>query len=597
MTVRARIEQLRRLMARAGLDAYYVPSTDPHQSEYVPDCWQRRRFLSGFTGSAGDVVVTRRAAGLWTDGRYFLQAAQELQGSGVDLYRLGVPGVPTLPAWLAATLKPGMTLGADPQLVSRALHGELQQALRQAGAQLKLLEGNLVDRVWGASRPGRSAAPIEVLGQRLTGATAGQKLRWVRAEMARQGVDAHVITSLDAIAWLFNVRAADVAHNPVAIAYALITRRAATLYTDLRKVGPAAARALRAHAAFQPYEAVGPALAAMGKARLRVWADSATANMWVLGKLKGCPLLVEPSPVYRLKARKNEAEVAGMRAAHLRDGVAMARLLAWLPGAVAAGGQTEHTVAQRVDALRAEQARFRGTSFGTIAGYGRNGAVIHYEASAEGAARLRPRGMLLLDSGGQYADGTTDITRTVLLGGQPSREQRDRFTRVLKGHIALITCRFPAGTVGKQLDTVARLPLWRAGLNYNHGTGHGVGFFLNVHEGPQSISPTRCTGAPLEAGNILSIEPGYYKEGRYGIRIENLALVVPDPEASTPEQPWLRFEPLTLCPIDTRLVDRALLAPEELRWLNDYHRQVRAALSPHLEGADLRWLRQATRRL
>jgi len=584
-------------MSKAGIDAYYVPSTDPHQSEYVPDCWQRRRWFSGFTGSAGDLVITHKTAGLWTDGRYFLQAGNELAGSTIKLFKLGNPGVPTIPQWLASTFKPGMVLGADPQVLSCPVHAELQQAVGRAGGKIKLIERNLVDRLWGKDRPPASKTSIEVLSSKLTGATAAQKLGRLRKAMKAYRADAHVLTSLDAIAWLFNIRADDVDHNPVAIANALITNQGAMIFTDLDKVTPATARKLGAKVRFLPYNDLGGELKALAKARKKVWVDSATANMWVTSKLRHSELIVEPSPVYNMKAAKNAVEIQGMRAAHLRDGVAMVKFLAWLPGAVAQGGLTEYSVMEKVDSLRAQQDLFRGTSFGTIAGYQGNGAIIHYEAEEQTAAPLQPRGILLLDSGGQYMDGTTDITRTVLLGGQATPEQKDRYTRVLKGHIDLTLCRFPAGTVGKQLDTVARAPLWERGLNYNHGTGHGVGHFLNVHEGPQAISPTRCTGAPLVEGNILSNEPGYYKEGRYGIRIENLVLVVKDAKYSTEEQPFLRFETLTLCPIDTRLVNVALLTPVQRRWLNSYHSTVRKALSDKLTEAERKWLHQATKRI
>ena len=594
--VKQRLSRLRAQMKRYKLDAYFIPSTDPHQSEYVPPCWQRRVWISGFTGSAGDVVVTTKKAGLWTDGRYHLQASQQLSGSTIKLFKAGNIGVPTVPQWLEKTLKKGQVLGVDPRVLSRGMAAELDKAAQAAGARLKLVDKNLVDTIW-SERPSRSKAPMEVLPRRLTGLSAGEKLTELRKAMKQKRVKAHVLSALDAIAWLFNIRSADVDHNPVAIAYAIVTPKKATLYTDLDKVTPTVKARLKG-VRFADYGEAAAGLAALKKKKARVWLDGGTVNMWVVNALKGCDLSFDPSPVFAAKARKNATEVKGIKAALRRDGVAMVRFLAWLDRAVGNEELTEFTIMGKLEAFRAEGENFRGTSFTTIAGYNQNGAIIHYEATEDTAAALQPEGMLLVDSGGQYTDGTTDITRTVWLGGEPTDEQKDRYTRVLRGHINLARCRFPAGTVGKQLDTFARAPLWETGLNYNHGTGHGVGHFLNVHEGPQSLSPVRCTGWALEPGNLMSNEPGFYQEGGYGIRIENLVLVVKDDELSSDEAgDWLRFDTLTLCPIDTRLVDRKLLTPDEKRWLNAYHATVRDALSDGLDPAAARWLRSATKKL
>ena len=593
--IKERLKQLRGLMEKAGMDAYYVPSTDPHQSEYVPDCWQRRRWLSGFTGSAGDLVVTRTSAGLWTDGRYFLQAAEELRGTTIKLFKMGNPGVPTVPQWLAQNVKAGQVFGADPRVLSPAVHDELAAAVASAGGKVKLADSNLVDALW-ADRPAPSDAPLEALPPAFSGESTAQKLGRVRKEMKAARAEAHVLTALDAIAWLFNVRAADVDHNPVAIAYAVVTATEAKLFTDPRKLSKGVLGKLGKRVQVLPYAAMGKALAALNKARAPVWVDGQTANVWVTRKLRGCKLINRPSPITRMKARKNATEVARIKTALQRDGVAMVKFLCWLDGAVKKGGVTEVTVDRKLEELRSAGENFRGTSFGTIAGYNEHGAIIHYEATEETASELEAKGILLIDSGGQYLDGTTDITRTVLLGGTASAEQLDRNTRVLQGHIDLARTRFPVGTVGKQLDTIARASLWAGGFNYNHGTGHGVGFYLNVHEGPQAISPTRCTGAPLEVGNLLSNEPGYYAEGKYGIRIENLVLVVDDPGFGE-EMDFLRFETLTLCPIDTRLVNRSMLTRVQRDWLNAYHKQVREALLDGLTGKEKKWLRAATKAL
>ena len=590
--IKQRLKQLRTLMAKAGIDAYFIPSTDPHQSEYVPECWQRRRWLSGFTGSAGDIVITTRSAGLWTDGRYFIQAEQQLKGSGIRLFKQGSKGVPTIPQWLMRTLKPGQVLGADPQVISLPLLGQLQGAAEKVGAKVKLIEGNLVDRIW-LDRPAPSKAPMEVLPNKLAGLTPARKLAKVAREMKERRADALVLVALDAIAWLFNIRSADVDHNPVAIAYGIVKDGTGHLYTDLDKVSPAAQKALGKSVQLHPYAEAGKALRELGKAKGRVWVDGATVNAWVTRKLKGATIIGAPNPVFALKAAKNDVEIQGMRDAHVRDGVAMVRFLHWLEGAVPTGSVTEVTVEEKLQELRAQGERFRDTSFGTIAGYNDHGAIIHYEATEETAYTLSRKGILLVDSGGQYLDGTTDITRTLLLGGKATPEQKDRYTRVLKGHIALARLSFPAGWPGRSLETVARLSLWEAGLNYNHGTGHGVGHYLNVHEGPQSLHMLRCSGVALEPGNMLTIEPGHYEEGSFGIRIENLYRVKRDTERGNEDAPFLCFESLTLCPMDTRLIDRRLLGKEDKVWLNAYHARVHEVLSPLLGQEEQAWLAKA----
>jgi Xaa-Pro aminopeptidase len=590
----SKLKALRRLMARAEVDAYLIPSTDPHQSEYVPACWQRRVYVSGFTGSAGDLLVWKRGAGLWTDGRYFLQAEKELAGSGIELFKLQVAGVPTIPEWLAKNLRKGQALGVDPRLLSRAVAAELEGALASAGAKLKLLDANLVDEIW-EHRPAPGAAPMRVVPVERAGAPVADKLAAVRAALAEKRAHAHVLTTLDAIAWLFNIRGEDVEFNPMVIAHAVVTDKRAVLFVDPAKVTAEVRAAFGRAVEIQPYEAIGRELAVLAKARRRVWVDGATANLWMIRKLGRADLLVEASPITRMKARKNAAEIAGARAAHRRDGVAMVRFFRWLEETVPGGGVSELAIAEKLVELRADGDHYQGESFETIAGYRGHGAIIHYSATAETSSELLPEGVLLVDSGAQYLDGTTDITRTVLLGGEPTAEQRDRYTRVLKGHIALARLRFPSGVAGRRIDAFARLALWEAGLDYGHGTGHGVGAFLSVHEGPQYISPTRCTGVPLEEGNLLSNEPGFYKAGEYGIRIENLVLVQRDEALSpTDGEPFLRFETITLCPIDTRLVDRGMLTADETAWLNAYHARVREELTPLLSSEDGAWLARAS---
>lgn len=593
---RERIGALRRLMGEHGIQGYVVPSTDPHQSEYVPALWERRRWLSGFTGSAGDAAVTLGKAGLWTDSRYFIQAEEQLRGSGIELFKLGVPGTPELFAWLAAEVGQGGAVGIDPRLVSASGAARIERTLGRKGVALRRIEENLVDRLW-TDRPPPPDAPLEVWPERFAGEPAADKLRRLRSEMERLGADAHVVTALDAVAWLFNVRGADVEYNPVAIAYAVVTRDAAELFVAPGKVTDEARRHLAPVAAVRDYAAVRERLSELGRSGARVLVDPDSVSDWVAEAIgHGADHVLEASPIALLKAVKNPVEIAGFRAAHVRDGVALVKHLAWLDKAVPGGAVTELRAAARLEELRRGQELYRGPSFATIAAYADHGAIVHYEPTPETDARLRPEGLLLLDSGGQYLDGTTDVTRTIALG-PPTAEQKDRFTRVLQGHLDLAHTSFPAGTAGKQLDTIARLPLWRTGLNFGHGTGHGVGAYLSVHEGPHAISFYRCTGVALREGMVTSIEPGFYKAGAFGIRIENLVVVVPDEGRSAGDFKFKRFENLTLCPIDLRLVEPGLLTAEEIAELDAYHREVREKLAALLDADERAWLEAATRPL
>jgi len=593
MTTREKLQALRRLMKRHRLDAYYVPSVDPHQSEYVPACWQRRAWLSGFTGSAGDLLVTARWAGLWTDSRYFLQAEQQLAGSGITLMRIGVPGVPSLEEHAGDVLRRGQVLGVDPQVMSLAAAERFEQALAARGVSVRYLARNLVDELW-RDRPEPSAAPLRLHGTRFSGEGTARKLARVREAVRSAGARAHVLGALDAIAWLFNVRSRDIAYTPVAIAYAIVTMRGATLYVDPRKVTAAVRRGLARSVTLKPYTAVADDLRRLGRRGRPVLLDPATTNRWVADLLGDCPLVRRPSPVMAMKAVKNRVQQAGIRAAHVRDGVAMVKFLRWLEEAVPAGGVTELSAAARLAELRAEQEHFQDLSFETISAYGPHGAIVHYGPTPESDARLRPRGVYLIDSGGQYLDGTTDITRTVALGPVSARARR-MFTLVLKGHINLARTPFPQGTSGQRLEMLARQALLLHGVNYGHGTGHGVGHYLGVHEGPMSISPRDVQNVPLAPGQLLSIEPGHYEAGKFGIRIENLCFVVEDERHSTPELAWYRWDPVTLCPIDLAMVVPEMLDPAERRWLNDYHRRVYRELAPHLDRAHRAWLRRATR--
>ena len=590
MHVRERLDALREQMRAKDLAAYIVPSTDPHLSEYLPACWERRAYISGFTGSAGDVVVTLDDAGLWTDGRYFLQAERELAGSGVRLFKLGVPGVPSIEEYFAQKVQAGQKVGADPQVLSVARAAALESALTQQHSQLKFVPQNLVDRVW-KDRPALPRAPLVVHPKKFAGESVATKLRRIRKEMENVRCDAHVISALDAIMWTLNLRGRDVDFNPVAIGYLLIETATATLFVDPRKVTPEVIKHLGEDVQTRPYQEAGAALRELGRAKQRVWVDEGNASRWIVERLRGASLHRAMSCVTPMKARKNPTEQEGMRAAHRRDGVAMVRFLKWLEENIGGGDLTEMSAAAMLEAIRGEGQYFQGLSFSTISGYAEHGAIIHYSVNEGTDVPLRAKGIYLLDSGAQYLDGTTDITRTLLLGGKASAAQKDQYTRVLMGHIELARAKFPAATRGLRLDTLARMHLWEAGLDYQHGTGHGVGAHLNVHEGPQSIGP-RCTGYALEAGNVMSNEPGFYENGSHGIRIENLVMVQPDEQLSQNGAQWLRFETLTLCPIELQLVNAKLLSPAHRAWIDDYHRRVVKELSPLLDRAHVKWLKE-----
>ena len=583
---------LRRAMKRRRLQAYLVPSADPHQSEYVPDCWKRRQFITGFTGSAGDAVVTLDKAGLWTDSRYYLQAERELAGSGFALFRSGLPGVPSWKEWTLEELRAGETLGFDPQLISHKEHADLARVLGDGGIRLKPLEANLIDEIW-ETRPAPPSGKIGRHPLKYAGETVRAKLERFRKKMAELRLEAHVLTQLDAIAWLFNIRGSDVAFNPVVIAYAIITPESARLFVDRKKVPAAVESVLSRDAGIRPYGDFRKGLQALGKRGRRVWLDEATASRWVADNLRGADLIFRPGPVPLFKACKNAAEIEGAKRAHVRDGAAMVKFLSWLEREVPRGGVTELAAASKLEEFRSRQPLYRGLSFETISSYGEHGAVVHYAVKPATDIPVKPEGIYLVDSGSQYSDATTDITRTVCLG-EPTDEQRDRFTRVLKGVIALSTVSFPQGTMGPQVDILARQALWDAGLNYGHGTGHGIGAYLGVHEGPQSIAPARGFLIPLQPGMILSIEPGFYKDGEFGVRTENLALVVKDETRSTKALTFYAFETLTLCPIDRHLIKKEMLTEGEISWLNSYHLAVRGALTPLLDTRETEWLRRAT---
>ena len=586
MTIQDRIALLRRCMAHRGLTACVVVTDDFHGSEYVGDHFKAREYLSGFTGSAGTLAVLPDRAALWTDGRYFLQAERQLEGSGIELMRAGQPDVPTLSAFLAQHLPEGGVLGFDGRTVSTRLYRTLEEAL---SAKHIRLDGahDLAEEVW-PDRPALSAQPLWPL---VSDVSRREKLSLLREKMAEKNAGHLLLTDLTDIAWTLNLRGGDVACTPVFLAFLLLSEADAVLFVQPQAVSPAIADALAADGVtLRPYGDIYSHLSAL-PAEDCVLLDSATANSQITRALAHARTVDAPSPAAALKAAKSPGEQDGFRRAHLLDGVALTRFLYRLK--TAPTGLTEVSAAALLHELRAESEEFLEDSFDTIAAYGPHGAVVHYEPTAETDVPLEARGLLLCDSGGHYRGGTTDVTRTVALGPVSDAERR-MCTLVLQGHIRLAMARFPKGVTGENLDVLARMPLWQQGLDYNHGTGHGVGCVLSVHESPPSFRWRIVENTPhpaLETGMVISDEPGYYEAGQYGIRHESLLLVQPDGDD------FLRFEVLTLAPFDRDALDVSLLSDEERRWLNDYHRRVREALSPHLSAEERRWLNDVTQPL
>jgi Xaa-Pro aminopeptidase len=582
----ARLAALRAEIAMRGLAGFVVPLSDPHQLENPPGCAQRLRWLTGFTGSAGVAVVLADEAAVFIDGRYTLQAQKQVDAALYHLHHI----TERPPAdWATANLSANARLGFDPWTMTDDEAARFSAALARGKARLVPSEPNPVDVVW-RDRPPLPLSAVRVHDAAFAGAPSRDKRRTLGAALSAQDVDAAVLTLPDSIAWLLNVRGGDVTYSPLMLAFALLQGDGrVALFVDPRKLTEPVRAHLGAEIEILPIEGFGKALDRLAAQNARVQVDPATAPAAVFARLNGATVIRAPDPCQLPKACKSEAEIAGMRTAHERDGAALVRCLAWLAGV---NGVDELGVAKRLEAFRADGERFRGLSFATIAGAGPNGAIVHYHSTPATNRALTPGEVFLLDSGAQYWDGTTDVTRTMAVpGATPASDAQDAFTRVLKGHIALSRARFPEGTTGSQLDALARLPLWEAGLDYDHGTGHGVGFYLGVHEGPQRISkvPNRVA---LKPGMVVSIEPGYYKTGAFGIRIENLAVVVP--ATNDQGRRMLTFEPLTLAPIDRALIAPALLTEGEKAWLDAYHRRVWETLSPRLDSATRDWLGRAT---
>lgn len=588
--INQRLESLREVMRREHLYAFIFPSTDAHQSEYVADHWQGRTWISGFNGSAGTAVVTMKSAALWTDSRYFLAAEEQLKGTEFQLMKLKIEGTPTISEWLAQELQgENAEVGLDGMVNSYHETMGLIADLRKSGGITVRTNLDPLGLIW-TDRPAIPANPVEIQPMEFAGESVASKISRIRTALRQRHADGMLISALDDIAWTLNLRGTDVHCVPVFVSYLLISSQQVSLYVDSAKINDEVKAYLTENGiSLYPYNKVAEGLERYSEYNILLDGDETSYFLWKIVKCQ--EIIAGNSPVPAMKAQKNDREIAGFRQAMLRDGVAMVKFLRWLKPAVEAGGQTEISIDRKLTSLRAEQHLFRDISFDTIAGYQAHGAIVHYEATPETDVVLKPEGLILIDSGAQYQDGTTDITRTIALG-PVTEEMKHVYTLVLKGHIQLELAKFPDGASGTQLDALARECMWREGYNYLHGTGHGVGSYLSVHEGPHQIR-MEWKPTPLRAGMTVTDEPGLYLSGKFGVRIEN-TLLIKDYQ-TTEFGKFLQMESLTLCPIDLTPVDFSMLQPKEIEWLDTYHRDVFEKLSPYLEGEDLEWLREATR--
>ena len=593
MNVTDRLARLRELMRREKLSAFVFPSTDPHNGEYVPDHWKGREWVSGFNGSAGTVVVTGNAAALWTDSRYFIAAAQQLEGTGIELMKLKIPGTPTIAEWLGQQLidcqRP--EVGIDGMVNSQASAEALIADLRSHGGITVRTNLDPLKTIW-TDRPPIPQDLVSVHPLEYAGEDVKSKVSRIRKALRDLHADGMLMSALDDIAWTLNMRGTDVHCNPVFVSYLLISSNSVTLYINKVKLSHVVMAYLQDNGvSIDDYENVDKGLKSYPDYNILIDPDE---TCYTLARIAACQEVVRSkSPVPALKAVKNEAEIRGYRSAMLKDGIAMVKFLKWLKPAVQAGGQTELSVDRKLTSLRRQQPLFRDISFDTIAGYGTHAAIVHYEATPETDIPLEPHGMILIDSGAQYQDGTTDITRTIALG-PVSDYEKHVYTLVLKGHIQLAMSKFPKGAAGTQMDILARSAMWREGLNYLHGTGHGVGSYLNVHEGPHQFR-MEWMPAPFVEGMTVTDEPGIYLPDRFGVRIENTMIV--EKYKTTEFGEFLQFDALTLCPIDTAPIDVSMLSDEEVEWLNSYHRRVYDAIAPHVSMDEREWLREATKEI
>lgn len=586
-TIHKRLNTLRKFMEEKGLHAFIIPSTDSHLSEYPASHWASREWISGFTGSAGTVVVTREKAGLWTDSRYFLQAASELDGTGIDLFKDGLPQTPAIDEWLASELGKGDYVGIDGNVYAAKEAFSLTHKLNMKGLHL-ISDYDPFDTIWH-DRPEIPKNPFFVLPERYTGEPARKKIARICDSVEKNGTESLLVASLDTIAWIFNIRGNDVKCNPVTVSYAYISRKETVLFIDPKKLSEETTSYLKAEGVtIAEYSKVYDYVS---KIKTSVCLDSSKITFSLYNTIPTENRIVDiPSPADLMKSIKNEAEIQGFNNAMERDGVALVRFFMWLEKAVPEGGVTEIMIPEKLVEYRSQQDNFVGESFDTISGYGPNGAIVHYHVSPESSVEIKPEGFLLVDSGAQYFDGTTDITRTVAVGPLTEQMKKD-YTMVLKGHISLATAIYPQGTRGSQLDILARKSMWDNGINYLHGTGHGIGHFLNVHEGPQSIRMNE-NPTTLQIGMVTSNEPGLYRAGKYGIRTENLILT--QHETTTEFGDFYSFKTLTLCPIDTTPIVKEMLTKEEIIWFNEYHKFVYDRLSPLLTEEEKGWLKEKT---
>ena len=586
-----RIAALREAMKQHKIDAYIIPTSDPHMSEYPADCWKYREWISGFTGSAGTVIITADKAGLWTDSRYFLQASTQLEGTGIELFKMMLPETPTIPAFLTHELKEGQTVGLNGETYSLADARSLEKALAEKEIKLNT-NASLIDPIW-KERPAIPEAPMFEMPVELSGKSTEDKLIDINKMLHKAGADCTILSALDEVAWTFNIRGTDVAYNPVVISYAFVSEKESVLFVNPKKIPAEIAEHLKKEGVtLADYGMLATFLSRLPE-RTRVFIDSKRTNVAIYNALPKSSILIEGiSPTNHLKSIKNEAEIKGFRNAVLKDGIAMTKFYFWLEKMLKAGEKvTELSAAAKLTALRSEQPQYVMDSFASISSYGPHGAVVHYSPTPETDTELKTDSLYLLDSGAQYLDGTTDITRTIALCDEPSEQMKKDFTRALKGTIGIAKCKFPAGIRGCLIDAFARKALWDAGINYLHGTCHGIGHCLNVHEGPQSI---RMEENPviLEPGMVMSDEPAMYRPGEYGIRTENMILIREDSETEFGK--FLGFETLTLCYIDTKLVIPSMLSVREHAWLNKYHQMVYDLVSPHLNEEEKAWLKEKT---
>ena len=588
--IKERINELRKLMKEKNISAYIINDSDPHMSEYVPEYYKTRNWISGFDGSAGTVVITETKAGLWADSRYYIQAAQQIENSGIELFKMGIPHVPTYTKWLEENLNEGDTIGFDGKVFSAKNVESMIKTFKDKNIKV-ISKYDLISELWKEDRPILSSELILSLDVKYAGKSRTEKLLDVRTEMKKADVLNHLICSLDDIAWLYNIRGKDITYNPVVISYALITKDKNFLFIDNKKISDEIKEEfLKDEVTLLDYSEITNTISSLNE-KETILLNSSTTNKVVYDSIPSNLKKIDGSTITTImKAKKNDIEQTNVRKALLKDGIAMVKFLSWLDSYDGEEKMTEIFASDKLTSFRAEQENNMGTSFNSISAYGEHAALCHYSSTPETNVEIEKKGLYLIDSGGQYLEGTTDITRTIVMG-ELTDEERTDYTLVLKGYIGIATAKFPEGTTGGQLDILARKDMWEQGINYGHGTGHGVGFFLAVHEGPQNIAPTMNKTA-FEPGMLTSNEPGIYREGKHGIRIESLIFVKEDKHTEFGK--FYKFETVTLCPIDTRAIEKSMMTEEEIKFLNDYHKEVNEKLTPYVNEVEKQWLDKMT---